>query len=53
MSPITTITQIPVGEIHCQREPYSCELETTCIACSEKPDKKGFYHVKLHDTGTH
>ncbi|KAI9251749.1 Threonyl/alanyl tRNA synthetase [Phascolomyces articulosus] len=52
MSPITTTatTQIPVGEIHCQREPYSRELETFCITCSEKPDKKGFYHVKLHDT---
>ncbi|KAG2219534.1 hypothetical protein INT45_003099 [Circinella minor] len=49
MTPVT-ITQIPVGEIHCQREPYSRELKTSCIACSEKPDKKGFYHVKLHDT---
>ncbi|KAI7848328.1 Threonyl/alanyl tRNA synthetase [Circinella umbellata] len=49
MTPIT-ITQIPVGEIHCQRESYSRELKTSCIACSEKPDKKGFYHVKLHDT---
>ncbi|KAI9494260.1 Threonyl/alanyl tRNA synthetase [Zychaea mexicana] len=51
MSPITaTTTQVPVGEIHCQQNPYSRELQTTCIECSEKPDKKGFYQVKLHDT---
>lgn len=55
MSPTTATTtcnQIPVGDLHCQRQPYDKELTTTCIDCSEKPDKKGFYQIKLHDTGT-
>ena len=43
-------TQIHVGNLHCQRDPYCREFQTTCIDCSEKPDKKGFYTVKLYDT---
>ncbi|KAI7875851.1 ThrRS/AlaRS common domain-containing protein [Lichtheimia hyalospora FSU 10163] len=50
MSPAATNNQIPVGDLHCQRHPYDKELTTTCISCSEKPDKKGFYEIKLHDT---
>ncbi|KAI8148244.1 Threonyl/alanyl tRNA synthetase [Fennellomyces sp. T-0311] len=46
MSPL----QIHVGDLQCQRNPYCREFQTTCIDCSEKPDKKGFYSVKLHDT---
>ncbi|KAF7726491.1 hypothetical protein EC973_008726 [Apophysomyces ossiformis] len=42
--------QVPVGDLACQRDTYLCELNTKCIACSEKPNKEGFYEVKLHDT---
>jgi hypothetical protein len=45
-----TLKQIPVGDLHCQRDTYARTLTTECIACSEKPDKKGFYQVKLYDT---
>ncbi|KAI8083156.1 Threonyl/alanyl tRNA synthetase [Halteromyces radiatus] len=46
----TTTTQVPVGDLHCQHDTYCKEYYTHCISCSEKPDKKGFYQVKLHDT---
>ncbi|KAL0088778.1 Threonyl/alanyl tRNA synthetase [Phycomyces blakesleeanus] len=42
--------QIPVGDLHCQKDTYSKVCITKCISCSEKPNKKGFYEVKLHDT---
>ncbi|KAI8334771.1 Threonyl/alanyl tRNA synthetase [Chlamydoabsidia padenii] len=45
-----TCQQVPVGDLHCQRDTYCKEYSTLCISCSEKPDKKGFYQVKLHDT---
>ncbi|KAI9322926.1 hypothetical protein BX666DRAFT_647881 [Dichotomocladium elegans] len=51
MPPITTTTsQRHVGDLFCQRNPYAKELKTTCIDCSEKKDKKGFYQIKLQDT---
>ncbi|KAG0175484.1 Alanyl-tRNA editing protein Aarsd1 [Apophysomyces sp. BC1034] len=42
--------QVPVGDLTCQRDTYLREFDTKCIACSEKPNKKGFYEVKLYDT---
>jgi hypothetical protein len=47
MSPLT---QVPVGDLHCQKDTFAREFTTTCIECSDKPDKKGFYKVKLQDT---
>jgi hypothetical protein len=47
---MSTIVQIPVGDLHCQKDTFAREFETTCISCTEKPDKKGFYQVKLQDT---
>ncbi|GAA5813192.1 hypothetical protein MFLAVUS_006666 [Mucor flavus] len=44
------LKQVPVGDLHCQRNTFAREFTTTCISCSEKPDKKGFYQVKLYDT---
>ncbi|ORZ19019.1 Threonyl/alanyl tRNA synthetase [Absidia repens] len=46
----STHTQVPVGDLHCQHDTYCKEYSTQCISCSEKPDKKGFYQVKLIDT---
>ncbi|ORZ00512.1 Threonyl/alanyl tRNA synthetase [Syncephalastrum racemosum] len=45
-----TVKQIPVGNLACQRDTYLKKLSTYCLECSDKPDKKGFYHVKLQDT---
>ncbi|OBZ89285.1 Alanyl-tRNA editing protein Aarsd1 [Choanephora cucurbitarum] len=50
MTSADTIDQVPVGGIHCQVDPFAREFSTRCISCSEKPNKKGFYEVKLHDT---
>ncbi|CAO3635341.1 unnamed protein product [Cunninghamella echinulata] len=44
------MTQVPVGSLHCQKDTYCKEFYSTCISCTEKPDKKGFYQVKLIDT---
>lgn len=54
MSATTTSTleldQVPVGALHCQKDTFATTFTTTCIGCSEKPNKKGFYEVKLYDT---
>ncbi|RCH78080.1 Alanyl-tRNA editing protein Aarsd1, partial [Rhizopus stolonifer] len=50
MSPTAFLEQVPVGGLHCQIDTFAREFSTKCIACSEKPNKKGFYEVKLHDT---
>lgn len=42
--------QIPVGDLLCQKDTFIRQMETKCLDCSEKPDKQGFYRVKLHDT---
>lgn len=42
--------QVPVGDLHCQKDTFAREFSTECISCSEKADKKGFYQVKLQDT---
>ncbi|SAM08149.1 hypothetical protein [Absidia glauca] len=42
--------QVLVGVLHCQHDTYCKEFTSQCISCSDKPDKKGFYQVKLHDT---
>ncbi|KAI9478213.1 MAG: Threonyl/alanyl tRNA synthetase [Benjaminiella poitrasii] len=42
--------QIPVGNLHCQRDTFARQLSTKCISCSEKPNKQGFFEVKLYDT---
>jgi misacylated tRNA(Ala) deacylase len=47
---MSTQEQVPVGDLHCQRDTFARTFTTTCISCSEKPDKKGFYQVKLYDT---
>lgn len=47
------LDQVPVGDLLCQKDTFARELKTTCIASSEKPDKKGFYQVKLYDTSKH
>ncbi|KAI8371688.1 Threonyl/alanyl tRNA synthetase [Radiomyces spectabilis] len=47
---MTSVEQIPVGDLHCQRDTYCREFTTRCVDCSEKPNKKGLYEVKLHDT---
>ncbi|KAG2199084.1 hypothetical protein INT47_005088 [Mucor saturninus] len=44
------LKQVPVGDLHCQRDTFARQFTTTCIACSEKPNKKGLYEVKLYDT---
>lgn len=50
MSPAQIPEQIPVGALACQKDTFLKSFSTRCIACSEKPDKKGFYEVLLHDT---
>ncbi|CEP14634.1 hypothetical protein [Parasitella parasitica] len=42
--------QVPVGNLHCQRDTFCRQFTTECISCSDKPDKKGFYQVALVDT---
>ncbi|KAI7906143.1 Threonyl/alanyl tRNA synthetase [Cokeromyces recurvatus] len=44
------LDQIPVGNLFCQRDTFARQLVTKCISCSEKPNKQGFYEVKLYDT---
>lgn len=42
--------QVPVGDLQCQRDPFMRQFSTECLACSEKPNKKGLYQVYLKDT---
>ncbi|CEG78002.1 hypothetical protein RMATCC62417_12671 [Rhizopus microsporus] len=42
--------QIPVGLIACQKNTFAQELSTVCIECTDKPNKHGFYEIKLQDT---
>jgi hypothetical protein len=44
------LQQVPVGDLQCQRDPFIRQFSTECIACSEKPNKKGLYEVYLKDT---
>lgn len=43
--------QIPVGLIACQKDTFAQEVLTVCIECTDKPNKQGFYEIKLQDTG--
>ncbi|KAJ1914619.1 hypothetical protein H4219_004705 [Mycoemilia scoparia] len=40
----------PVGLLACQKDTYLNVLDTTVIACSEKPNSHGQYEVELADT---